>query len=107
MDTIVLPISFHTCRTIPLSDLCKTIKYLQLRITKYELVHIEYEISNEKEILQTGTAILTPAMSTIPLSPIVKDPSNSYTVLRINAMSPRPPTEAPYELRLVIVVGKN
>lgn len=105
MDTIILPISFHVTRTIPLSDLCKTIQYIQLKNLHQDLMFIDFVISNERGEIQCGTAVLTPSLSTIPLVPSVRDSANLYIVLRIDAKYPKPLNEAPYELSLVL--GKN
>jgi hypothetical protein len=105
MDTISLPISFHISRTIPLSDLCKTLHYIQLKNLHQDLMFIDFVISNEHGVIQSGPAVLTPSLSTIPLVPSVRDQSNLYIVLRIDAKFPKPLDEAPYELSLVL--GKN
>jgi hypothetical protein len=105
MDTIVLPISFHRSRTIPLSDLFKTIQYIQLKNLHQDLLFIDFVISNEHGVIQYGSAVLTPSLSTIPLLASVRDPSNLYIVLSIDARYPRALDEAPYEL--LIALGKN
>ena len=97
---IVLPISFHTNRTVPISDIGKKLNYIQLKNNKEGLVHIAYTVYTEKETLQKGTAIVTPALSNIPLSRLVREPD--YTILRIDAMTPIPFTEEPYELTLIL-----
>lgn len=102
---IVLPISFHTTRTLPLSDICKKINYIQIK--NQGLFQIEYTIYNETDTLQQGKAIVTPTLSTIPLSKEVRDPAHLYTVLRIDAVTPRSFTEEPYEMTLVLTPGKN
>jgi len=107
MSIIVLPISFHTSRTIPLSDLCRNLQYIQLKNMKQGLTQISYEIYNEKDTLQTGTAIITPSLCNIPLSPFVKDPYHMFIALRINAATPVPNTEEPFQLELVLRIGKN
>jgi hypothetical protein len=107
MSVIILPVSFHTSRTIPLSDLCKNLQYVQLKNMKQGLVQISYDIYNEKDTLQTGTAIITPSLCNISLSPLVKNPYHAYTVLRLNASTPVANTEEPYELELVLRIGKN
>jgi hypothetical protein len=105
MDAISIPISFHRSRTIPLSDLCKTIQYIQLKNLHKDLLFIDFVISNEHGDIQNGSVILTPSLSTIPLLPSVRDPSNLYIVLRIDAKYPTSLDESPYELSLVL--GKN
>jgi hypothetical protein len=104
---IVLQISFHTTRTLPLSDICKKINYIQIKNVNQGLLQIEYTIYNETDTLQQGKAIVTPTLSSIPLSKEIRDPAHLYTVLRIDAMTPRPFTEEPYELSLVLTPGKN
>lgn len=107
MDTIVLRLSFHTTRTLPLSDICRKLKYIQVKNTKAEFLYVNYELSNERDILQSGTAVITASLSSIPLSPAVVDSSNLYTVLRLIAQNPRPLTEEPYEVDVLLTPAKN
>lgn len=90
-----------------MSDICKKITSIQFKNSTQDLFQIEYTIYNETETLQQGKAIVTPTLSSIPLSKEVKDPKHLYTVLRIDALSPKPVTEEPYTVSLVLTPGKN